>query len=98
MITLADALNEPLDERLFTDSVPQPRAKTHRRAVVVDTTTPLHPPTLYRMTLGNAVFGIEVARMTVVRAAPLAQWTLGKAWHVVEKWYRNNGAHIETVC
>lgn len=42
---------------------------------------------LYRVTTGNACFGIVVANGRVVRAAPIAGAAMGRQWSVVQSWY-----------
>jgi hypothetical protein len=43
-------------------------------------------PTLYQVTLPYACFGVEVKGQTVVDAAPIGRWMVGKSLVVVGEW------------
>ena len=46
---------------------------------------------LYQITLRNACFGIKTEGTTVIEAAPIGRWMIGKPLHVVYKWVIKRG-------
>lgn len=41
---------------------------------------------LYRITLPYAVFGIIVSNSTVIQAAPIGRWMIGKGIMGIQRW------------
>jgi hypothetical protein len=52
---------------------------------------------LYWISLSYATFGIVVRGLKVIKAAPIAQWTVGKKLDYVLSYYQNKGAIIRKV-
>ena len=52
---------------------------------------------LVQIQLGGLSFGLVVEDGMIVKAAPVALWTLSHSWKVIENHYRRRGAKITIV-
>jgi len=53
---------------------------------------------LFWISLNYATFGIESDNNTVVHAAPIARWMVGKTLSEIKPWLIKRGAKVVEVC